>query len=266
MIISIIVPLYKGKKYINNILDMVRTASSSVDAEIEIIFINDYPLETINCDEYNFNNFRIVKVLSNPINKGIHYSRIKGLKESSGDYIVFLDQDDIINENYFETQLKRAKNNVDIVVGNGIVQYPDYNKYLYKYYIMQWTVKYLWFYCKFDNRIISPGQCLIKRSSIPEAWINNVMKNNGSDDALLWWLMLYGKKRFAINRQNIYTHVNTGFNYSSDIDKMMLSIEEAVNIFSKYSKKKYTDLFRKLYFDKRDKSIVVRLVERLNKL
>lgn len=43
--------------------------------------------------------------------------------------------------------------------------------------------------------ITSPGHCLIRKTSIPQLWKENILKNNGSDDLLLWLLMLEENKK-----------------------------------------------------------------------
>ena len=42
----------------------------------------------------------------------------------------------------------------------------------------------------YNNLIRSPGQVLIRKSSIPEYWSEHTLIHNGSDDAFLWILML----------------------------------------------------------------------------
>ena len=49
------------------------------------------------------------------------------------------------------------------------------------------------------------------------------MKNNGSDDAFLWILMLCSGAKAAINEELVYEHVYTGENSSSNNEAMLLS-------------------------------------------
>ena len=49
------------------------------------------------------------------------------------------------------------------------------------------------------------------------------MKNNGSDDAFLWILMLCSGARAAINEEVVYEHVYTGENSSSNNEAMLQS-------------------------------------------
>ena len=103
-IISVITPLYKGKKYIPNLLLQVkenlhelRNYNNTIN--VELIMVNDYPSEQIDRNEYLSEGINII-IKNNSVNSGIHYSRVEGLKISNGDMILFLDQDDCIDNNF----------------------------------------------------------------------------------------------------------------------------------------------------------------------
>ena len=65
--------------------------------DYEIIFIDDYSIDNsfkiIN--EYSQKDLRI-KIIKNKINRGTLYSRIQGALKSKGEYIIFIDSDDIV--------------------------------------------------------------------------------------------------------------------------------------------------------------------------
>ena len=129
------------------------------------------------------------------------------------------------------------------------------------------TVKHIWFYARFDSRIISPGQCLIKKNAIPQKWTQHILKKNGADDYLLWLMMLSNGKRLAINRKELYIHVDTGENTSASHEVMMASVREMVHLNKKY------DLFdhdaermiRKRLERHGEKSTLVKLIEKINR-
>lgn len=236
---------------------------SKNDFNIELILINDSPDEVISDEDIlHAEDFKIILLL-NAKNRGIHYSRVRGLGHATGEYIMFLDQDDKIENTYFSSQLKHLQN-ADVVVANGIAQYPDYEKLLYRYWIMQWTVRHIWFYAKFDCRIISPGQCLIKKESIPSAWKENILENNGADDYFLWLAMLSDKKRFVINRECVYQHVYTSNNASLDCSQMRLSVLEMIKKTDNHIDSSMVSIIKKRIDHKR-KSFLVRVVENINK-
>lgn len=232
MKISVIVPLYGGKKYLPQIMNMLlqNREEGHGGFEIELILVNDLPDETISYDDIGQDHAIRVILLSNRKNRGIHYSRVRGLSHASGEYIHFLDQDDKIAGNFYQSQIQRMKKRDDVVVANGIAEYESYSKLLYRYRFMQWTVKYAWFYIRFDSRIISPGQCLIRKSSIPEIWKTNILRRNGADDYFLWLVMLSLGKHFGLNRKVLYTHKYTSANASADRESMRMSVEEMLSV------------------------------------
>lgn len=265
MMISVIVPLYYGKKYISNILDMMLKNSEKLKngQTLEIIFVNDSPDEAIETSCLSDIKGLKVKLYVNDKNRGIHYSRVKGLSHAKGSFVMFFDQDDKIEDNYFASQLEHIQK-ADVVVANGIAQYPNYEKCLYRYWIMHWTVKHIWFYAKFDCRIISPGQCLIKRSSIPVVWKENILKYNGADDYFLWLVMLSDKKRFAVNRECLYHHVYTSDNASLDHSQMYRSASEMLRKANGNIDSAMVSIIKKRMKQK-GKSFLVRVVEDINK-
>lgn len=59
-----------------------------------------------------------VKLLIQPENKGVASSRNWGIYESTGDYYICLDADDILESNFIEETLKEMKGDVQIVYSN----------------------------------------------------------------------------------------------------------------------------------------------------
>ncbi len=267
MIVSVIVPLYKGGIYIERIMEMMckNAKNISTQCQLELVLVNDYPEESIMLKEVKDNatpNFRCV-LITNSLNQGIHRSRVTGLANASGEYVTFLDQDDLISDHYFASQLK-AIGKADVVVANGMAQYPQYDKCLYKYRCMHWTVRHIWFYVTFSNRIISPGQCLIKESSIPEEWKQNIINKNGADDYFLWLLMLSKGRKFGVNREKLYTHVYTSENISLNADEMEESRTEALTYLRSIIDTRYMEKLQRNISSNNTKSLLVSCIMRIN--
>ena len=264
MTISVIIPIYNGKQYISKLLEMLgeNLRISGINYNLEVIFVNDSPENPIDKIMSKSNQMEI-KIIANDCNRGIHYSRVAGLRYSSGEYVLFLDQDDEIANNYFESQLLRIGNK-DYCISNGMVEIGNGSKYLYRYRFMQWTVLMKYFYIKYDCRIISPGQCLIRKDSIQTEWYNNIVKTNGADDYYLWLLMMKRKRKATINRNVLYTHKNTDNNASLDLVRMKTSIEEVLGYCSNILSPCETRAIRKRISKKR-KPLLVSVVERINK-
>ena len=105
--VSVVVPVFKGNPYIPKIVHMLeenwKTANREEKTEVEVIFVNDYPEETLEVEVQK--DMKISwQIVENGQNHGIHFSRVQGLLCAKGDYILFLDQDDEISPVYVREQ------------------------------------------------------------------------------------------------------------------------------------------------------------------
>lgn len=271
MKISVITPLYKGEKYIDRLLYMVykgyiKTTESIADIQVEYILINDSPDIDMNMNSHidKFNdiymnvslseNFNIIYAV-NHVNSGIHKTRAAGLDLSGGEYIMFLDQDDLISDNIFLKFLQAIKKSkADIVVSNGYRRWKDgADSYVYiplyqKNAALRLTA-YEKIYLYGTDMIFSPGQCLIKRTSIPREWIDNILTDNGCDDCYLWLLMLNNKCSIYTIKDRLYCHIENDTNYSNSYNAMESSFYNMCDMLDKnknYSRQK-TEILRRRY-------------------
>ena len=228
MQISLIVPIYHGEKFISSIIDMVeKNIENLIDdsSKFELIFINDDPATAL--PDYTSDLLNVC-VVNTDINRGIHGARVYGLQHSTGDYVLFLDQDDIIFDNFFQSQLSQI-GNADAVV----CQARHENKQFYNNDLPFERVISKEYMLNNGNSIVSPGQVLIKRSAISNIWMENIQAVNGADDFLLWMSMLGEGKRFALNHEILFEHTVDGSNTSWNTTKMLASEHEAISILCK---------------------------------
>ncbi|MDY3000932.1 MAG: glycosyltransferase [Romboutsia timonensis] len=111
-ILSIIVPVYNVEKYLRRCLDSLINQHLK---EIEIILIDDGSTDRsgIICDEYRKKDNRIFVIHKE--NGGLSDARNMGLDIAKGMYIAFVDSDDFISVNMFDTLVNEAcKNDVEI--------------------------------------------------------------------------------------------------------------------------------------------------------
>lgn len=113
-LVSIIVPVYNAAKFLDNTINSVKKQTYS---NWELLFVNDCTpdnsVEIIN--EYIKNDSRI-KLFEQKVNGGAALSRNRGIKEANGEYICFLDADDLWTENKLELQVNfMKKSNVEFI-------------------------------------------------------------------------------------------------------------------------------------------------------
>ena len=230
MDISIIIPIYKGNKYIPRLLMMIEQnhnlLSKTAECEIELILINDYPLEKLHIPDkaYPFH----ICVKKNDSNAGIHASRTHGLDLAKGYYVVFLDQDDLISDNYLLSQWKTINNyGYDYLVCNG---WWDRFSLLLNENNTKFVLNDIETYLVEGNAIYSPGQVIIRRTAIPTVWKQNVLKENGADDFFLWIAALRLGHTLYYNPERLFFHTPQRTEDSIGIELMMKSVEAANNI------------------------------------
>lgn len=103
-LISVIVPVYNVEKYLD---ECVESLVNQTYKNLEIILVDDGSTDAsgIMCDIWAEKDDRI-KVFHKENGGGARGAVIKGVRESSGDYIVFLDSDDYYKPEAFEVLLE----------------------------------------------------------------------------------------------------------------------------------------------------------------
>lgn len=113
-LVSIIIPVYNAEEYLINCLDSV---VNQIYENMEIILVNDGSIDDSGmiCNEYAEKDCRI-KVI-HKANRGVSHSRNIGIKNANGQYILFIDSDDSIDNDYVYVMIKAAVyNNSDLVI------------------------------------------------------------------------------------------------------------------------------------------------------
>lgn len=99
--ISIIVPVYNAE---NTIERCIKSIVECMNTDIEIILVDDCSKDnSVNICKKLKNDYSFIKLYQNLENKGVSYTRNVGLKNASGDYILFIDSDDYVENNYINT-------------------------------------------------------------------------------------------------------------------------------------------------------------------
>lgn len=235
MLVSVIVPFYKGNKYIFDLCSSIEKNVNSLkekqsDCLIECIIVNDSPDVNVILPDGDF-NFKI-QVVYHEKNAGIQQARVTGLKYAKGDFIVFLDQDDELLDYAIFEGINNI-DNADILICNALIENEKHETHkLYSTNGMQKNALTLNAYIFGHNRIVSPGHCMIKKTSIPIEWKQNIMEVNGSDDLFLWILMFSKGSIFKADSKPVYIHKNTGENLSAASNAMTQSSLSMVKYLS----------------------------------
>lgn len=130
--VSIIIPAYNAETFIER---SVMSAVNQTYPNVEVIVVNDGSmdltaniLEQLQQDLGSTAHSKILKCYTQP-NGGVSVARNKGLSHASGDFYMFLDADDELEENAVELMHRRiTETNADIVIGDRFVVQEDGTK------------------------------------------------------------------------------------------------------------------------------------------
>lgn len=115
MKVSVIIPIYNAETYLAECLE---SATGQTLNDIEIICVNDCATDRSGriIKEYADRDKRI-RIVTNKNNRGLSYSRNRGLKAAEGKYVCFLDADDLLVHTALEELYHTAEEQgTDIVI------------------------------------------------------------------------------------------------------------------------------------------------------
>jgi glycosyltransferase involved in cell wall biosynthesis len=118
--VSVIIPCYNHAQYLADCIKSVRLQTFQ---DFEILVVNDCGTDNIRevCRDLG------VSIHSHYENKGVSAARNSGIRKASGDYIMCLDADDMINEHYLERLVHRMEADRLDMVGSWLITFGDGN-------------------------------------------------------------------------------------------------------------------------------------------
>jgi len=120
-LVSVIIPVYNGERFINDAVDNILAQNYN---PLEIIIVDDGSTdrteEIVNQISFDIRYFK-------QKNDGPASARNRGIRDASGDFIVFLDVDDLWPENNLNLLVDEMLKDTDAEVIRGYAQLMEYN-------------------------------------------------------------------------------------------------------------------------------------------
>ena len=115
-LITIVIPIYNAEKYLQKCLESIVPELRNDKENLELILIDDGSTDESSkiYEKFYMENVRVVK----NSNKGVSFSRNLGINLAKGEWILFIDADDIMNKNWYENVTKLKQQDVDIIYFN----------------------------------------------------------------------------------------------------------------------------------------------------
>jgi glycosyltransferase involved in cell wall biosynthesis len=119
MKVTVIMPVYNAAAYIYEAIDSILKQSFT---DFELLIINDGSTDASMQIVESFKSPKI-RVLHNLTNKGLVFTRNRGIEEAKGEYLAWLDADDYALPQRLETQVNFMENHKNIAL---LGSYTDY--------------------------------------------------------------------------------------------------------------------------------------------
>lgn len=243
ILFSIILPAYNAEKYIKQCIESLLEQSYNY---FEIIIINDGSTDrTLDIIKTFLRKDSRIKLI-NKKNEGVSIARNRGLAQAIGEYIIFVDADDLVNKNLLSTLylvIKEFNNELDYIryeyqtidqAGNHL--YPNYERIKRK---------------KYNGKVINSNSC-----------IKNIVRNE-------FFLWSGAFKKDIINKNKIF--FKEGCTYNEDTlfmvsfflySKNHIYIKDIMYKYRKYENAATSTFTKQNYEDV--KGIFLDLVTKLN--
>ena len=204
MMVSIVVPVYNVQKYVGRCLDSL---VSQTHEDIEIIVIEDGSTDGSRavCEEYAKKDPRIC--LFTQENRGLAAVRNRGIAEAKGEYLAFVDSDDLVAPTFIEETLRITRDYDADIVATGIFAFINESEIpvdLGPEAIRTYTAKEAC-HALFDATVDGLGCSikLYKMSLITEA---HFPEGKLHEDEFVMYRLLYRCKCLAVTNRKLYDY------------------------------------------------------------
>lgn len=167
MKLSIIIPMYKVEKYLSQCLDSIYKQDCE-EEDFEIIAVNDGSPDNCSLVIKTFQKDHSNLILIEQENSGVSVARNNGIIKAQGDYVTFVDPDDIMIEHSLERCISRiTPDGENLIVCRNYVPEGELNS---------------WIHIASDKTMLTPAEYLkqgVLKSSVWGAlYKNSFIKDN----------------------------------------------------------------------------------------
>lgn len=238
--VSVIIPTYKIDSpekllFFGELINSIKTISrsSGVFWIKEVIVVDDSP-----CSSTSESVLKVldelrgsidVKFLENESNRGQSFSRNNGARNATGTYFHFIDQDDKLDDYFYDELARLYEGDVDFYIGDCVMLNKPERSF-YKQHTKRWIqsesslnrLKALFI----NNVCNSPGQMLIRAQVFWSVGGFPDLKNRGSDD-FAFYLKLMGVPHKYVFVKNAKFYYRIHIEQASKMLNMRASEAEA---------------------------------------
>ena len=198
MKISIVTTIYNVEKYIEKCLISLVNQTYK---DLEIILINDCSTDSSMDIVSKFDDNRI-KIINHTVNKGSGWARRTGIEAATGDYVITVDGDDWISEDFIESLVMGAEETGADIVSGGITYIMENNYLEVKRFLPHISENFDKFKDYSNQKIVFLNNKLVKRNLyeiVPYS-----IRRYCEDTPVILPLLYYANKVAYVDNQGYY--------------------------------------------------------------
>ena len=261
--VTIGIPVYKSKNYIRRALE---SALAQTYPSIEFLLIddagNDGSLAIVEDIQQTHQRGKDMRIVSHDRNVGVSASRNQIIDEAEGEYLYFMDSDDIIADNTISLMIRNVRQfDAEIVFGSYEKIELSGERVIYQYPSLQLLGKdklAVFAYRKFGGIQASACNYLVKTSLLRETNLRFVDINYWEDLVFTFDLVTYISRAVLLS-DITYTYMCRENSLSHYQQRQSISKEEVMQNIKAINYLKNTSfvLYNKVYFSHRCYNIVM---------
>lgn len=198
MKISIVTTVYNLEKYIKQCLDSI---FSSTYKNIEVIVVNDYSSDTSMNIVNEYEDERMV-IINHNENMGAGWARKHGIEVATGEYVITIDGDDWISEDFIEKLVENAKETDADIVSGGITIVKSDSYHEIKKFLPTISTGFKKFQDYGNDKIIFLNNKLVRRSMYNQ--VSYCTRRYCEDTPVILPLLYYANKVSYVDTQGYF--------------------------------------------------------------
>ena len=254
-LISVIVPVYRVEKYLNECIDSIL---SQTYENFELILVDDGSPDNSGkiCDEYAEKDKRI-KVIHKE-NGGVSSARNLGLDNANGEYVTFIDSDDFVDKRYLKALYNSLKDSGSDV---SVCRFSKYSSLGYSIYpedfpkstlIKNNSDEFFDFFSRYFSLKChvfgSVWRCLFKKSTIGETRFDKNIRI--SEDLLFTTNVVFNSKNISFVNESLYFYRMDNSSATSSYKKSFFESQAQLShelcvLFAKIDKKGFDKILKR---------------------
>ena len=232
--IDIIIPVYNGEKYIENLLKCFDKQKKN---NFKLIVINDgskdKSLEILNTQK---GEYKFPIIIIDQENSGVSSARNKGILYSTAKYITFIDVDDFVTENYSEFLEEAVKKDINLLLFQS-KRIKSSNLYEYIY-----EKKEIFIMNEVENEkvivdfIINPTKYGVYNLLLKRKYFQKFLFKEGLpyyEDYEYMYRIFIKQKKIYLSQEQIYLYVQRENSAMNKFNKERLTSLDAIENLSK---------------------------------